>query len=69
MKPWLKLVLSGYFLHSCFDSLYQDAIGKGRFIYLVSNGWVNAKLTVPSAIVVLICCFVVIAEAKKDICD
>jgi len=69
MKLWLKLVVAGYIMHACINSLYQDAFGKEGFITLVQFGWQQAKYTVPIAIVAMIGCFVMIFEAKKHIND
>lgn len=67
MKPWLQLVMAGVFMHSAFESLYQDALGLDKYQALVQNGWVSAKWTVPIALICLICSWCWVAEAKKKI--
>ena len=66
MKPWFQLVVAGFCLHSCFDSLCQDMLGKDGYLAMVNSGWVAASITVPIALIGVIGCWVWVRDAKKE---
>lgn len=45
-------------------SLIQDYIGKEAYLKKVEEGWIDASITVPIAIIVLI--YVLVGEWKND---
>lgn len=47
-------VLAGLVLHGAALSLFSDALGRERFIHHVRSTWIDARITVPWAIALLI---------------
>jgi hypothetical protein len=64
MKPWLKLFCAGYLFHTALQSLYQDAIGKEKYLRIADLMWVDAWYTVPLATAILIVALLWIKEGK-----
>lgn len=59
------LWLSGYLMSSAFRSLYEDLMGKERFLKLVDIGWISAWFTVPLAVLMLLASFWLITRASR----
>ena len=64
-RRW-TLIVSGALFYACITSLYQDIYGKGRYLAMVEDYWVDAWITVPLAIVVMILVVSIWHKDKKD---
>jgi len=60
MKSWFKLIAVGWILNTSYQILFQDIMGKERFLKYIDNMWVSGYVTVTAAIVMLICCYSVV---------
>lgn len=58
----------GVILGSCFDSLYQDLIGKQAYINQIQNNWIDSRITIPLAIIMTIATVIhLIYKANKQV--
>lgn len=60
----IRYFVFGFFTYWALLSLNQDMLGKEKYLKLVETGWVDAKITVPIALLVLIT-FAVLALIDK----
>ncbi len=49
-----KYFIAGWLFSSCLSSLYQDALGKDKYMALMNLAWLSGWITVPLAIVGLL---------------
>jgi membrane associated rhomboid family serine protease len=54
---------AGYITCAAVNSLVQDYYGKEVFLKMMANGWLDAKYTVPAAIIALIFAYQLFAKS------
>lgn len=47
-------VMSGYLLGAAFTSLYQDFLGREKYIQMVEAHWVDSSFSVPVALLMIV---------------
>jgi hypothetical protein len=47
-------LLAGVALYAAVQSLWEDFLGRDRYVRAVSDGWVSARITVPLALLLLV---------------
>lgn len=53
MDATWRSFLAGIIFHSATRSLYEDLLGKERYLRMVDVGWMSAWITVPIALVMI----------------
>ena len=56
---------AGYLIALCIESLYQDFLGKEKYIAFISNNWIEPVYSVPIAIVGIIVAGFLFRNSKK----
>lgn len=54
MKSKFMIFWSGFVTCQAIYSLYQDYLGKERYLQMVNEEWLSAGITVPLALILLI---------------
>jgi hypothetical protein len=64
-KKW-KFFFTGYIFHGALNSLYQDFLGKDKYLKMADAGWLDPWITVPLALIFLVIVVMIMASTKGE---